>query len=411
MTHPSPLLPHVSTSFPFLRRIWEEYHPTLTSPSSSPTFNGHGSFFDSDIVSGGAGNRGRDGEGVGSPRSPTDNRRGEPHQSLRRELRLRRIGQQELRGGVPHQQLRRETRQRRLRPRPLERSNEYVDPQMYLQQHPQDTASETELRGLGCYAVWQGAIGIAQADGRTYGERPLAGDTVCGRTNRAPLKCVSDTLRRHLCRRHCFSNSHCRIRKNYPQYEFHDDGRVELEESESDDAVDRPTSCGISDEEMRFVEERLQDEQRKLACGGRGRHDVDAQDTISIEGFVQFCKWWAAAMATVWQLRDDRWSTAVGMRWFVGRQAAYDMLSEKESGTFLLRFSETRPGALVISLKKNVSQLHCFLRTARYWCWCVDILLMPPAYTSWRSNKVLLVARQQTVSYQVVVLPYSCVAY
>ena len=153
-------------------------------------------------------------------------------------------------------------------------------------------------------------------------------------------------------------------------------------ELESDDAVGTPTPCSISDEKMWFVEERLLEEQGKLACGGGGERDGDAQDTISIEGFVQFCKRWTAVMGTVWQLRDDRWSTAVGMRWFVGRQAACNILSGKEAGTCLLRFSESRPGALVISLKENVSRLHCFLRTARCWCWCVDVLLMPPAYTS-----------------------------
>ena len=302
---------------------------------------------------------------MGSSWSPTNNGIREPHQG------------------------RRESRQRsRSLERLMQESNGYDHPQMCLQQHPHDTASETELRDLECYSIWQEAIGNAQADGRAYGETPLAGGAVCERTDHAPLKCVSDALRRHLCQQQCFSNSHCRIR-NDPQYEFDDNGRVELEESESDDAVDTPTPCGISDEEMRFVEKRLQAEQRKLACGGRRRQDGDAQDTISIEGFVQFCKWWAAVMATVWQLRDDRWSTAVGMRWFVGRQAAHNMLSGKEAGTFLLRFSESRPGALVISLKKNVSRLHCFLRTAKYWCWCVDGLLMPPTYTSWRGNRVL----------------------
>lgn len=367
------------------------------SPPSTPTFNNHDSWegvrVGHHLLPNDGGTHGTSTDGPGgrhdhhSSRPQQGNRRGALHQCLRREDRQRHVAQPELRGYAPYQRLQRGDRQRRIAHQGLlHRSNEYIDPQACLQQHPHGTASEAALKVLGCYPVWVQAIENAQADVRGHGSgaRPLSRSAVCGRTDRAPLKCISDVLRGCLNQQLVVSGSH--FRTDDSLYDFLTDERVENPESDIDDAVDTLTQHGISDEEMGFVKKRLRREQNIVACrGGDTRasgpeldDDGDEQGMISIEAFVQFCEWWTPVMSTLSQLRGDRRSTAlVGMHSFVGRLAALEMLSQKEAGTFLLRFSETRAGALVISLKENVSRLHCCLRTAGHGCCCFDVYLCP----------------------------------
>ncbi|CAN0570005.1 unnamed protein product, partial [Ectocarpus sp. 12 AP-2014] len=79
------------------------------------------------------------------------------------------------------------------------------------------------------------------------------------------------------------------------------------------------------------------------AASGRG-------DVISLEAFVEFSLWWAPLMTTLSLLRNDWASTdPTRVHGFISRIAAERQLLERERGTFLLRFSESQPGELVVS--------------------------------------------------------------
>ena len=96
------------------------------------------------------------------------------------------------------------------------------------------------------------------------------------------------------------------------------------------------------------------------SVGGGGRDERvsggDDEDIISLEAFVRFSDWWAPLMMTLSRLRNDWVSTnPVRVEGFVGRLEAEHKLLLRERRTFLLRFSESRPGALVVRFSENVS--------------------------------------------------------
>lgn len=81
----------------------------------------------------------------------------------------------------------------------------------------------------------------------------------------------------------------------------------------------------------------------------------DDVDFISLKAFVLFSEWWGPSMTTLSRLREDWASTTpVKVHGFVGRLEAERKLLSRDRGTFLLRFSESEPGALVISFTENV---------------------------------------------------------
>ncbi|CAN0465340.1 unnamed protein product, partial [Hapterophycus canaliculatus] len=74
------------------------------------------------------------------------------------------------------------------------------------------------------------------------------------------------------------------------------------------------------------------------------------EDIVSLEAFVEFSLWWAPLMGTLSLLKNDWASTdPIRVHGFIGRLAAERKLGQMEPGTFLLRFSESKQGALVIS--------------------------------------------------------------
>ncbi|CAN0029514.1 unnamed protein product, partial [Scytosiphon promiscuus] len=77
---------------------------------------------------------------------------------------------------------------------------------------------------------------------------------------------------------------------------------------------------------------------------------------ISLEAFATFSLWWAPLMRTLSLIRHDWEATdPIRVHGFVERFWAAQALKERDSGTFLLRFSETVPGALVSSCRQHVS--------------------------------------------------------
>ncbi|CAM9461294.1 unnamed protein product [Ectocarpus sp. 13 AM-2016] len=73
-------------------------------------------------------------------------------------------------------------------------------------------------------------------------------------------------------------------------------------------------------------------------------------DFISVEAFAKFSRWWAPLMVTLGIIRND-WARTrpVRVHGFIGRLATDEKLRRRAHGTFLLRFSESHPGKLVIS--------------------------------------------------------------
>ena len=121
----------------------------------------------------------------------------------------------------------------------------------------------------------------------------------------------------------------------------------------------------MDSEDLRFVRDMLISKQkdfreaRGCSCG------VDCGDTISIEAFVQFCEWWKKTMATTSRMLADWVSKQpIKIHGFVSRKRAESMLQKKEPGTFLLRFSESKPGLMSISAITEVCRVTtcCFAR-------------------------------------------------
>lgn len=90
-------------------------------------------------------------------------------------------------------------------------------------------------------------------------------------------------------------------------------------------------------------------------AGNERGHDK-GRDMISLRVFFYFAKWWAPLVATLAHLKKDWASNSpVRVHGFMGRLQAERELESRERGTFLLRFSESKPGKLVVSFADSVS--------------------------------------------------------
>ena len=248
----------------------------------------------------------------------------------------------------------------------------------------------TDLKDPGCHFVWVKAIANAKEDSRSYGsgDRPTAGGAIWGRADLAPLEYLCNGLQGLLYQQQTTSGDHNDV-GDYGLYEHLADGTVDLGDWGTYETLDAPTPPSASVEEMFCIKERLVREQERVVCGGMGtrasgpRRDDNRAHAISIEAFVRFSEWWAPVVATLSRLRGNSLPTdLVRMHWFVGAKAAFEMLSDKSEGTFLLRFSETSAGALVIVFTERVSRSHYFLHTAElHGFWCSGVLLcMSPTH-------------------------------
>ncbi|CAM9661584.1 unnamed protein product [Choristocarpus tenellus] len=89
---------------------------------------------------------------------------------------------------------------------------------------------------------------------------------------------------------------------------------------------------GMNEDDLIFV-------QNMLERNGNGLESLGA--------YVEFSKWWGPLVSTLLLLQHE-WSSHA-IFGFVGRYKAERLLLDQDSGTFLLRFSETKPGVLVLS--------------------------------------------------------------
>ena len=98
--------------------------------------------------------------------------------------------------------------------------------------------------------------------------------------------------------------------------------------------------------------------QRRKSADGGGESELDGERAkwpINFQDFVLFCSWLSPTLKTLNSISSEwQTTTTTGSRvlihGFVGRVRAVEMLKEMSSaGVFLIRFSESNPGWLVIS--------------------------------------------------------------
>lgn len=256
-----------------------------------------------------------------------------------------------------------------------------------------DTAREAGLNDTGCCLMWVQAITNAATHGRSCDreDNPMAGGATWGLPDRVPWEYLSSSLNDHLCRKLTIPSSHGQVVDRGP-YSWLVDPSMELGAGGSYGAINTPALRGMNEDEMRFVRERLlrtQEQVWNASAGSRGSGRTERrpsggvgmrpgwldigengmdQDTISIEAFTDFSRWWAPLITTLSRLRNDWSSTSpVRVHGFVSRQEACTKLLEKDVGTFLLRFSESVAGALVISFTEQVSRGFRFLGRLMPW--------------------------------------------
>ena len=105
----------------------------------------------------------------------------------------------------------------------------------------------------------------------------------------------------------------------------------------------------------------------------QGEHELnqpkdDVEDTICLETFASFCRWWWEPVMTTLARISEEWASdrPVRVHGFIGRlEAKRKLLKTGQPGVFLLRFSESRPGHLILASTYEVSKCtHHFLFTA-----------------------------------------------
>lgn len=270
-----------------------------------------------------------------------------------------------------------------------------------------DTAREAGLNDTGCCLMWVQAVTNAAAHGWSCDreESPMAGGATWALPDRVPWEYLSNSLKDHLCRKLTIPSSRGQVVDRGP-YSWLVDPSMELGGGGSYGAINTPALRGMNEDEMRFVRDRLlrtEKQVRNASAGFRGSgrterwphrgvgmrpggldigENIMDQDTISIEAFTDFSKWWAPLITTLSRLRNDWSSTSpVRVHGFISRQEACAKLREKDVGTFLLRFSESVAGALVISFTEQVSRGFRLLWTLMSWVCLVALAfgyLCPP---------------------------------
>lgn len=267
-----------------------------------------------------------------------------------------------------------------------------------------DTARTAGLMDRGCRLVWVKATTNAFLDGWTYDDgsggsdnggngwpAERAGAGAGGVTNYdcVPWDYLRMGLRQHLCGKLTIPSSRDEVVDEGP-YGWRGDascgGGVGVGEGTGYGAVNTPQVRWMNEEELAFVrgvlktkQEKVRLKQEKLrqqlanrgypgnelvSIGSSGAADAASGrdggggngDVISLDAFVEFSLWWAPLMTTLSLLKNDWASTEpIRVHGFISRIEAERQLLQRERGTFLLRFSESQPGELVVSFTEHVS--------------------------------------------------------
>lgn len=185
-------------------------------------------------------------------------------------------------------------------------------------------------------------------------------------------------------------------------YTYLDDGEevdfeeVEVDDHDAEDEEDQERAAGgerrtgnrcmrplphatrvLNESQLDFIRGILRKRQKELTKAGAVTVDCTAYgldgryDFISVEAFALFSRWWSPLMVTLGIIKNDWVRTRpVRVHGFIGRLAADRLLrTARGHGAFLLRFSESYPGKLVISRARHVSTTSSgFSRFFPRWC-------------------------------------------
>ncbi|CBJ30253.1 SH2 domain containing protein [Ectocarpus siliculosus] len=212
--------------------------------------------------------------------------------------------------------------------------DEPESPQMDMEeQRTRDLARAAGVVDRGCRLVWVTATsrmagGCRQDDGGGSG-----GGWSSRRGKLVSWECLQESLMEHL-------REGTKTTRNWDDPIISPHGRV----------ADTPQL-----EFIRGILRRGQEAVARARWGATGDEcpEVDGgcrYDFISVEAFAKFSQWWAPLISTLGIIRND-WARTrpVRVHGFMSRLAAKRLLMQRECGTFLLRFSESKMGALVIS--------------------------------------------------------------
>eukprot|EP00752_Nemacystus_decipiens_P002493 g2344.t1 len=265
-----------------------------------------------------------------------------------------------------------------------------------------DTARTAGLIDRGCRLVWVKASANAAASGWRFstgsgggggegggsgwamGGGGAGGGEAVARYDCVPWEYLREGLKQHLCGQLTIPSNQDAVLDEGPYSWIHDEfgaggGAGAMGQGDGYGAVNTPQVRGMNEAELAFVRGVLKAKQEKVrnlqekrrqqrafdsgemgpAGGVAFDGPVDgggSDDVIPLEAFLEFSLWWAPLMRTLSLLRNDWASMApVRVHGFISRLVAERKLQQKERGTFLLRFSESMQGTLVVSFTEHVT--------------------------------------------------------
>lgn len=241
-----------------------------------------------------------------------------------------------------------------------------------------DIASNAGLKLPWCIRIWVGATKTAEAEGWS-----VKGDTDDAHYYSVPLKYIWLNLRTMFSQlqlaggnKEDFVDDHHRARvegsgRSFSSNSCHYSG-VGLCPRGRDLGYGYTSTFkprNLTEHDFDFVRDVLRRSSERGDLDAAGEHteeDVhsqsdseDNEEVITLETFVNFCtRWWEPVVDTVSRMLND-WTAMkpTKVHGFISRsEAEHVLLSSGKAGVFLLRFSGSRPGLLVLTFTSQVSK-------------------------------------------------------
>lgn len=116
----------------------------------------------------------------------------------------------------------------------------------------------------------------------------------------------------------------------------------------------------LSEDDFDFIRVILKRSSERTDLDGHSESDSEHdEEVVTLKTFVNFCtRWWKPVVDTVSRMLDD-WTAMkpTKVHGFISRSKAESLLlSSRKPGVFLFRFSESRPGILVLTYTSEVSK-------------------------------------------------------
>lgn len=249
-----------------------------------------------------------------------------------------------------------------------------------------EITSQAELLNERCRAIWLRAGLRAAEDGRRYGD----GDGVC--YHYVPWKSLSLALREGFCEAQMtskgvgmsFSGGDCpwsdiSSRSLSRPHSFHGSSGYGSDSSFS--------ARDLEDDELDFIRDLLRkswtengnavdggehkgdtSRRRDSACYASegGDYPKDGEDWFSLEAFASFSRGWLGPVMDTLSKMQKYWAAIdpVKVHGFISRERAKRKLMKTgRPGVFMLRFSVSNPGRLILDITREVSK--CVTRTEK----------------------------------------------